>query len=532
MHTAFRSLLPRWTVRLSAAAGLVFIPACGMSSALRQPSDHVFSARSPQELEHQAGSIGVPVKAEYPDEASVRVSDRQAMAGTVSAEVSAWAPGATPQTAAVSYGTAPAVTDAQPAAAAVNSSLLEAIAEAQAGAATAAPAMQQPAAGEHRSSRPAADAAGQTATVQPVAWQPDAEDRAFHLASYRPQESAARVQRATFIPSEPRQDCPPGGVPMNQMETVAAGAMADHFPDEYVFDGGDRGAPVHYGAGDRLGLESEDTIAEFADHTGRQRMKPSNRVAVYAPRFGSVRTVSGLETDIRIDRAAGARDAVGVGNLKTGQRGETNVRATGLVGLEGRHRVDGMETALPPSQAARLESPVLSRKVDQGFEDRKYSGAGQLGKLDTPILSQQLQNAVVWTRDLFPQITVNTTGAGEITANFRLQQTVGVEDQRRTTGDLRIIKLADRSVAQAGDTVVFTIQFENVGDFDVYDVRIVDNLTPRLEYIEGTASIDENNPGEVTVTPNGEGSHILTFTLDNPLKGHTGGVITFEARVR
>ena len=94
------------------------------------------------------------------------------------------------------------------------------------------------------------------------------------------------------------------------------------------------------------------------------------------------------------------------------------------------------------------------------------------------------------------------------------------------------MKLADHEMAQAGDTIKFTIRFENTGDFDVYDVSIVDNLTPRLEYLPGTAVIDGQHPGEVLVEDNGEGSSILTFDLDQPLKSHDRGEITFETRVR
>ncbi|MFN9975565.1 MAG: hypothetical protein ACK58T_37300, partial [Phycisphaerae bacterium] len=146
--------------------------------------------------------------------------------------------------------------------------------------------------------------------------------------------------------------------------------------------------------------------------------------------------------------------------------------------------------------------------------------------------SQQARNAVVWTRNQFPQISASTTSAGELRASFKVQQTIGVEDERKTKGDVRILKLADRETARPGDTIRFTIQYENTGDFDVYDVKIVDNLTPRLQYIADSASLDDKNPGKVSVSPNGEGSSVLTFTLNGPLKGHASGVITFEARVR
>ncbi len=71
-----------------------------------------------------------------------------------------------------------------------------------------------------------------------------------------------------------------------------------------------------------------------------------------------------------------------------------------------------------------------------------------------------------------------------------------MKDERETAGNIQIVKLADRDVAQSGEVVTFTIRFQNTGDFDVYDVRIVDNLTPRLEYVPGTAKIDANNPAK------------------------------------
>lgn len=462
MNNAFWFNRSRWTARVSALAGLVLLPACSMPAAFQPEPDHVFSARSPQQLEHASGSLEIPVRARYPQTVSTEKPDQMSSTDKVSSSDS-------------------------------------------------------------------------EQSIRHASWSSENQQNPFQFASYQPSadaENAEGVVRTSFVAAEPRQYTDPSCPPSNQMQTVAAGPMADYFPDEYVFDGGDRAVPMHYTAGDRVGLETEDTLAEFVDHTGAYRVKPSNRVAVYSPRFGSVRTVTGLETDIKIDKALGARDAISAGNLNSELSGEENTRTVGIVGLDSRRRADGMETSLPPSQASKTDQVSMSRKVDKGLEDRKYTNAGELGKLDTPVISEQLRNAVVWTRNQFPQITVNTSGAGEVTAFFKLQQTIGIEDERQTKGDIRIVKLADRSTAQAGDIVTFTIRVQNVGDFDVYDVRIVDNLTPRLLYVEGSAGIDEQNPGEVTAVPNGEGSQILTFTLDQPLKGHSSAVITFETRVR
>ena len=356
----------------------------------------------------------------------------------------------------------------------------------------------------------------------------------IQLVSFQTEEAAPVKQQngPTFTVAEPRRDADPREGPSNCMETIAASPFADIFPDEYIFDGGDRNAPAGYVAGQRSGFDTEDTVAKYKDHTGDARTSPSNRVAVYAPRFGSVRTVTGLQADTKVDKAAGARDSQSIGNIKTGNAAQENVHDTILSGLESRNRVDGMESATPPMQARRTDSVEQNRKVDEGHEGRYYSSHGSMERHEGFVLQQQIQNAMAWTRDQYPVLTASTTNANQIKATFKVQQTIGLEDERKTKGNIHVVKLADHEMAQTGDTITFTIRFENTGDFDVYDVSIVDNLTPRLEYLSGTASIDAQHPGEVLVEDNGEGSSILTFTLDQPLKGHDRGEITFEARVR
>ena len=336
----------------------------------------------------------------------------------------------------------------------------------------------------------------------------------------------------TFTPAEPRKFADPCEEPCNRMETIAPCCFAEFYPDEYICDGGDRDAPAGYVAGQRSGFDTEDTVAKYTDHTGDARTSPSNRVCVYAPRFGSVRTVTGLQADTKVDKAAGAKDSQGIGNIKTGNAAQENVHDTVLSGLESRNHIDGMESATPAMQARRTDSVEQNRKVDEGHEGRHYSSHGSMERHEGFALQQQIQNAMAWTRDQYPVLTASTTNANQIKATFKVQQKVGLEDERKTKGTLHVVKLADHEMAQSGDTITFTIRFENTGDFDVYDVSIVDNLTLRLEYVSGTAAIDAQHPGEVLVEDNGEGSSILTFNLDQPLKGHDRGEITFDTRVR
>ncbi len=454
--------------------GLSIAPGCGLSSGLHREPDHVYSDTTPPMLQQQPGVEPMPARAHYPDEhTTMSATDSGVQVDGVVRLGGQKQPLATRESSQTTF-----------------------------------------------------------ASSKSTAAKPSAKHSEFVLASYQPDDAnSSRPGEPIFTQADPRLETGDKSFPRNQMETIAPAPLADLYPDEYVFDGGDRdlSAAMHT---NRSGLDTEDTVAAFADHTGELRTTASNRVAVYAPRFGSVRTVTGLVADVKIDKAIGAKDNIAVGNLKTGNAAQENVHDTSLSGLETRDRVDGMKGALPPMQNKRMEIAGQNRKVDEGHEGRDVKSPGIFHRKDGIEVAEQMRNAITWTRDQFPVITATTTNASEISAKFKVQQTIGVKDERETKGNVRIVKLADRDEARPGDTITFTINFQNTGDFDVYDVSIVDNLTPRLAYVSGSAEIDEKHPGEVSVEPNGEGSEILTFKLDKPLKGHASGTITFEAVVR
>ena len=103
-------------------------------------------------------------------------------------------------------------------------------------------------------------------------------------------------------------------------------------------------------------------------------------------------------------------------------------------------------------------------------------------------------------------------------------------DEKELKENLRIVKLADKKTAVPGDDIEFTIRYDNLGTREVHHIRIVDNLTPRLQYLDDSATSDR--VGQLLLEDNGEGSQILVWELEEPLPGKTGGVITFKARVR
>ncbi|MDG1893660.1 MAG: hypothetical protein P8J37_02005 [Fuerstiella sp.] len=337
----------------------------------------------------------------------------------------------------------------------------------------------------------------------------------------------------TFRAAEPRMpSAQPGGQPAASV-TVAASPLAQAYPDEYIFDGGDRGHPVHYHGGTMGGLDTEDTVAEFKDHTGENHVRSSNRVAVYAPRFGAVRTVTGLGIDVAVNKAAGATDISGLGKLHD-QRGlDVRVRNTQASGLGTRRSASGVETAQPAHLSHGSDVLALNRKVEQGLESKSSSGLGILERSQVFQLNLEILEPATSTIRTGISKATSLSQATQTRATFRVQSTVGVEEKRGRKGQIHLTKEASSLTAKSGDTITFRIHFRNIGDHNVHDVRIMDNLTPRLKYVAGSGQVDlsDGSGGGLSVLPNAEGSQTLEFTLDAPLKGAATGTITFQAKV-
>jgi uncharacterized repeat protein (TIGR01451 family) len=216
-----------------------------------------------------------------------------------------------------------------------------------------------------------------------------------------------------------------------------------------------------------------------------------------------------------------------------------------LVGQEIRCRIikrDATERLVTRARGSGLKSDVATDAFDRpvaihGFihtttplQDFGFLRTGQFKQADEPRLAASIQSAVVWTRDQFPVIAARTEGLTELKGRFAQQELVGRENRCNGKAKLRIVKLADRSAAQPGDIVTFTIRFDNIGDREVQDVVIVDDLTARLEYVDDSGTCDRK--GVLFTQENEEGSLVLRWELDEPLPGQAGGVVTFQARVR
>lgn len=347
-------------------------------------------------------------------------------------------------------------------------------------------------------------------------------------------ENLPYEQAVSFSAAEPRVQLAShetSNFKQNRSGLVAASpALAEQFPDEYLFDGGDREYPVHYDGDIMVGVESEDTVAEFRDHKGARKVKASNRVAIYSPRFAAVRTFTSISEGYNVQRPISNVDQVQGAGLRQKVGGKTGVQRDRVQGVRMRSRVSGVFSQTTRKDVSAAKAITQHVKLMNLFEDVQFLHDGKMRQSEMAQLHRGMNSAATWTRDLNPVIVANLTAAQEVYANFKVAELVGTDEGHKQPGRLRLVKLADKEVAKPGDVITFTIRFDNLGDRELRHVRLIDNLTPRLEYVDDSATSDL--PGSINVDDNGEGSHILRFELDNPLPRNTGGVITFQAKLR
>lgn len=370
-------------------------------------------------------------------------------------------------------------------------------------------------------------------TIVPAAYEVPANESVrsqspseFEPAGFTP-PTAGPINGA--IPRDWTLNCPPPGYGAPGLAHPLASSPALH-PDEYLLDGGDRDHPVHYDSFNRLGLDTEDTVAEYVDEDGNRFTKPTNRVAVYAPRFAAVRSVD----------MPGQEQLVLEPGLHRVRRGEIaiNTRLVAVahqktdppLGLRGQSRASEVDTDVRGAGVDQVGVLAVHEKLINLGENVTFLRTGILEQEDRPIIAQRIEAAAAWTGDTRPVAHVKLDGAHEVTVQFRASQSIGIDESNRKPANLRIVKLADKDHAQRGEIVTFTIRYDNLGDEPVHHLRIVDNLTPRLEYVDDSA--DSDRVGQLVVQDNGEGSLVMIFELGEPIEGGTGGVVSFQTRVR
>ncbi|MCI0680544.1 MAG: hypothetical protein L0Y71_00450 [Gemmataceae bacterium] len=344
---------------------------------------------------------------------------------------------------------------------------------------------------------------------------------AMALPPTGPFADPAVVPVAAYFPPVPEQVIAPP-------EPAFVG-MAPPGP-ECIFDGGDRDLPARVSSEWIVqGLEPEDTIGHADRLDGSVIVTPSNRIKLYAPRFASVRSVTDLQQGAHVDAVVHHDQGLGPQPLAESLRLGTHLQGIEARGEIADKRLQGIASQTRPTADLSVQ---LVQSFDNGFlpyEDIAVIRRGMLENSDKPRLALGRQAANTWSHDLGVQAVINGQQAAEVSADQRLQTILMFED-KSGPAKLRVIKVASTSAANVGDIIDFTIRYDNVGDQVIGNVTIIDNLTTRLEYVEG--STQASRAANFSTKVNEAGSLVLRWEIIDPLPKGEGGLVRFKCRVR
>ena len=300
--------------------------------------------------------------------------------------------------------------------------------------------------------------------------------------------------------------------------------------DEYLADGGDSGVPAGVTRdGQVRGLDVQDTIAHYDTLDGRTLVEPSNRVWLYSPRFRAVRQVVSLRQDDQVEASSGVyrpeRLAVH-GEVQTTGKNKQNLQAARQVGRKSlttfrTRQWDGtMSTAIGPRGFQDAFLP---------YENLTVIRTGEFQTAEKGWLARGVSAAVAWSNIQAVQIILDNKAASAVVQNEKAETIFSVEEPPARPR-LRVIKVASTPFAEPGDTVDFTIRFDNVGNQPIGNVTILDNLTTRLDYVPQSAQ--SSVPAGFSTQANEAGSLVLRWEITDPLQPGKGGILRFRCRVR
>ncbi len=314
--------------------------------------------------------------------------------------------------------------------------------------------------------------------------------------------------------------------------TCIAAGTAGMNVQEYIFDGGDLDpALVVRNDWTVAGLNPTDTIAHYETYDGKLCVTPTNRVPIYAPRFAAVRKITGAVVS---DHAVATERILAP--VIPGRFDETNLATTVMqpvapLGEERVSLIDAFRDRNLGIPIAQVLPPQRMSDAILPFEYRKAFGTGLLQDQEIAVIGQFLVNARTWVTPESLQVLIDDQQVSE-QLDVKQAQDVHVYELPPGKCTLRICKAASHMVANSGDTISFTIRFDNVGTQPLRKVVILDSLSPRLEYIEGSQQSSTSPAPKFSAEPNEVGSTVLRWELEPALKPGEGGVIHFRCLVR
>ncbi len=299
--------------------------------------------------------------------------------------------------------------------------------------------------------------------------------------------------------------------------------------DEYLCDGGDHGMPAGVKADwEVTGLEQEDTVAHYETVDGRTIITPSNQVCIYAPRFGVVRRVVDLQEYARFDAAGGYGQVLAPAKIN-----ENEKAALSQAKLEPNvNRVQDPASLFKERQQPGELDREIRLLADIGtlapYANLQIVRAGILTGDEKVKIARASLAAITWTGDQAPQITIDSRNAIAAVSDRSPGMIYHLEEPNKPV--LRIVKLASCGSAKPGEIIEFTLRVDNIGNREMGNVTVVDNLTTRLEYVPDSAKASVAT--DFSTEPNDGGSEVLRWELKEPLAKGAGCILQFKCKVR
>jgi uncharacterized repeat protein (TIGR01451 family) len=303
--------------------------------------------------------------------------------------------------------------------------------------------------------------------------------------------------------------------------------------DEFLCDGGDRGAPIQVGSDGRIGgVEPRDAAVRFDIGLGdrsQPRTLPTNVVCIYAPRYAEVRVTTGsnqavdiqhIRTDVRSESSKTASIKAESRKLVQNQAAELARNRSRASGFKGRSNID--EESNNRAAGGYVNVDRVSSNVQKQSAEIARNRQNP-GEAKEKVRLQGIKTAEA------PVVTGITEGASEAVRVWGTHQMTGVETPPNRPG-LAVIKRVSVAEAEPGDTVSYVIYYRNMGNTPIRAVSIVDSLLPRLEYLKGTSRGPAGTA--FTTAVNRVGSTELRWELPGVLAPGASGHVSFDVIIR
>jgi len=277
------------------------------------------------------------------------------------------------------------------------------------------------------------------------------------------------------------------------------------------------------------GLNVGDTIAHYDTLSGSRVTEPAPPLYLYSPRFGSVRQVVSFQQNEQSETALAVFAPFGTRTqvepvLSASSKQHYQARTE-----RGHRSLHAASTQQWGGVVSCALGPESFHNGFQPYENFHVIRSGKFELTEALQLARSAESAQAWSQTIVLQVFIDHQQATESAGVTRVDRLYTV-DRPPSRPKLRIIKLASTPHAAPGETVHFTIRFDNVGNELIGNVTIIDSLAPRLEFVPGSAQC--SLPANFSTQPHENGSEILRWEIIDPLPSGEGGVIRFQCRVR